>query len=47
MKDGNGNSRGFGFVDFKKHEDAQKAVDALNNTRLEGIFNSNKMSWLL
>lgn len=38
MKDRDGNSRGFGFVALEKHEDAQKAVEALNNTELEGIY---------
>lgn len=36
MKDRDGNSRGFGFVALEKHEDAQKAVDELNGTELEG-----------
>ncbi|CAO0797566.1 unnamed protein product [Mucor circinelloides] len=30
--DEEGNSKGFGFVNFENHEDAQKAVDALNET---------------
>ncbi|XP_031267715.1 polyadenylate-binding protein 6-like [Pistacia vera] len=30
MKDGKGNSRGFGFVNFESAEEARKAVDVLN-----------------
>lgn len=30
MKDGEGKSKGFGFVNFESHEDARKAIDALN-----------------
>jgi len=29
-------SRGFGFVEFESSEDAQKAMDALNDTEYEG-----------
>jgi len=36
MKDKDGNSRGFGFVALDKHEDAQKAVEALNGTDIDG-----------
>ncbi|CAK8683934.1 polyadenylate-binding protein 1-like [Clavelina lepadiformis] len=36
MKDRDGNSRGFGFVALEKHEDAQKAVEALNGKEIEG-----------
>jgi len=32
QKDDEGKSKGFGFVNFENHEDAQKAVDALNET---------------
>lgn len=35
-KDDEGKSRGFGFVNFEKHEDAQKAVDELNDTEYRG-----------
>lgn len=36
MRDSNGNSKGFGFVAMDNHEEAQKAVDALNGTDLDG-----------
>merc|ERR1711881_593732 len=36
MKDQNGQSKGFGFVAYESHEEAQKAVEALNGTELEG-----------
>ncbi len=29
-------SRGFGFVEFEKKADAQKAIEALNGTELKG-----------
>lgn len=35
-RDEDGHSRGFGFVNFEKHEDAAKAVDALNDTEVRG-----------
>src|SRR5205814_5744521 len=31
-----GQSRGFGFVEMNSSEDAQKAIDALNGTQLDG-----------
>ncbi len=31
-----GRSKGFGFVEFENEEDAQAAVDALNNTDFKG-----------
>jgi RNA recognition motif-containing protein len=31
-----GNSRGFGFVEMATVEEAQKAIEALNGTQLEG-----------
>lgn len=34
--DAEGKPKGFGFVNFEKHEDAQKAVDELNDKELEG-----------
>jgi polyadenylate-binding protein len=40
MRDDKGASRGFGFVNFEHHEDALKAVDALN-----GITLGNKKIW--
>ncbi|XP_048849733.1 LOW QUALITY PROTEIN: polyadenylate-binding protein 1b [Brienomyrus brachyistius] len=36
MTDENGKSRGFGFVSFERHEDAQKAVDEMNGKELNG-----------
>ena len=34
MKDGNGNSRVFGFVNFESPDEAKKAVEALNGAML-------------
>ena len=34
--DEEGKSKGFGFVNFEKHEEAQKAVDALHDTEVGG-----------
>ncbi|MCR4325145.1 MAG: RNA-binding protein [Candidatus Curtissbacteria bacterium] len=31
-----GRSRGFGFVEMAKEEDAKKAIDQLNGTEIEG-----------
>uniref|UniRef100_A0A672HPC5 Polyadenylate-binding protein 1-like n=1 Tax=Salarias fasciatus TaxID=181472 RepID=A0A672HPC5_SALFA len=36
MIDDTGKSRGFGFVSFERHEDAQKAVDEMNGKELNG-----------
>ncbi|KAM5246732.1 polyadenylate-binding protein 1-like [Ctenodactylus gundi] len=36
MRDNNGLSRGFGFVNFEKHEEAQKAVDHMNGKEVSG-----------
>ncbi|XP_032432777.1 embryonic polyadenylate-binding protein-like isoform X2 [Xiphophorus hellerii] len=36
MKDEKGQSRGFGFVNYAHHEDAQKAVDEMNGKELNG-----------
>ncbi|EJD02338.1 polyadenylate binding protein [Fomitiporia mediterranea MF3/22] len=36
QKDEEGKSKGFGFVNFKDHESAQAAVDALHDTELNG-----------
>ncbi|KAM9838559.1 polyadenylate-binding protein 1A-like isoform 2-T2 [Aulostomus maculatus] len=36
MIDDGGKSRGFGFVSFERHEDAQKAVDDMNGKELNG-----------
>ncbi|XP_032810439.1 polyadenylate-binding protein 1 isoform X1 [Petromyzon marinus] len=36
MMDEGGKSKGFGFVSFERHEDAQKAVDEMNTKELNG-----------
>ncbi|XP_058499213.1 embryonic polyadenylate-binding protein-like [Solea solea] len=36
MKDESGRSRGFGFVNYVNHEDAQKAVDEMNGKEING-----------
>ncbi|XP_037539873.1 embryonic polyadenylate-binding protein [Nematolebias whitei] len=36
MKDEKGRSRGFGFVNFAHHEDAQKAVEEMNGKEING-----------
>ncbi|KAM4842352.1 polyadenylate-binding protein 1-like [Thomomys bottae] len=36
MRNSSGQSRGFGFVNFEKHEDAQKAVDHMNSQEVSG-----------
>ncbi|XP_029298440.1 polyadenylate-binding protein 1b [Cottoperca gobio] len=36
MTDDSGKSRGFGFVSFDRHEDAQKAVDEMNGKEFNG-----------
>ncbi|XP_028251041.1 polyadenylate-binding protein 4 [Parambassis ranga] len=36
MTDATGKSRGFGFVSYEKHEDANKAVEDMNGTELNG-----------
>uniref|UniRef100_A0AAY4ABS1 Polyadenylate-binding protein n=1 Tax=Denticeps clupeoides TaxID=299321 RepID=A0AAY4ABS1_9TELE len=36
MTDENGKSKGFGFVSFERHADAQKAVDDMNGKELNG-----------
>ncbi|XP_072223902.1 polyadenylate-binding protein 1-like [Leuresthes tenuis] len=36
MKDEKGHSRGFGFVNYAHHEDAQKAVDEMNGKEING-----------
>ncbi|KAK9514826.1 hypothetical protein VZT92_025513 [Zoarces viviparus] len=36
MKDERGRSRGFGFVNYANHEDAQKAVDGMNGKDMSG-----------
>merc|ERR1739838_1122424 len=37
MKDGNGASKGFGFVAMENHEEAQKACENLNGKETEGV----------
>ena len=34
--DDEGKSKGFGFVNFETHEEAQKAVDTLHDTEFKG-----------
>ncbi|XP_064240287.1 polyadenylate-binding protein 4-like isoform X2 [Aotus nancymaae] len=36
MRDPNGKSKGFGFVSYKKHEDANKAVEEMNGKEVSG-----------
>lgn len=36
QRDETGKSRGFGFVNFVRHEDAQKAVESLHDTEIKG-----------
>ncbi|XP_044538609.1 polyadenylate-binding protein 1-like [Gracilinanus agilis] len=36
MTDDSGKSKGFGFVSYEKHEDAQRAVDEMNGKELNG-----------
>ncbi|XP_078481172.1 LOW QUALITY PROTEIN: polyadenylate-binding protein 1-A [Ciona intestinalis] len=36
MRDRDGNSRGFGFVAYDSHEEAQAAVEAMNGQEIEG-----------
>jgi len=36
QEDGTEKSRGFGFVDFENHEDAVKAIEALNGSQVPG-----------
>jgi len=36
MKDQNGLSKGFGFVAYESHEEAQKAVESLNGCEIDG-----------
>ncbi|XP_042550463.1 polyadenylate-binding protein 1-like isoform X2 [Dipodomys spectabilis] len=36
MRNSSGQSRGFGFVNFEKHEEAQKAVDHMNSQEVSG-----------
>lgn len=36
MTDERGQSEGFGFASFERHDDAQKAVDEMNGKELSG-----------
>jgi len=36
MKDDQGNSKGFGFVNYANHEEAQKAIDQMNGKDIDG-----------
>jgi len=36
MKDDQGNSKGFGFVNYAGHEEAQKAIDTMNGKDIQG-----------
>ena len=39
VNDAEGKSRGFGFVNFESHENAKKAIDALNNAEIgNGVY---------
>ena len=41
-----GNCRGFGFVEFENVNDATKAIDAVNGTRVSGrIIGTEKKQW--
>lgn len=37
VKDENGNSRGFGFVNFDNPDDARQALEAMNGSQLGGF----------
>jgi len=36
MKDDQGNSKGFGFVNYANHEEAQKSIDTMNGKDIQG-----------
>lgn len=42
MTDENGKSRGFGFVSFERHEDAQRVSSALNVVKLTYLTSWSK-----
>lgn len=46
-KDDNGNSRGFGFVNFDNPDDARRAMEAMNGSQLGklGIFFMALINW--
>lgn len=46
-KDDNGNSRGFGFVNFENPDDARQAMEAMNGSQLGklGIFLMALINW--
>lgn len=37
MKEDNGSSKGFGFINYDSHEEAQAAVDEMNGKEIEGL----------
>jgi len=37
MKDENGGSKGFGFINYNNHEEAQAAVDDVNGKEIDGV----------
>ncbi|XP_061077218.1 polyadenylate-binding protein 1-like [Conger conger] len=47
MTDNCGNSKGFGFVSYQRHEDAKRAVDNMNGTEINGrrIYVGRAQKW--
>uniref|UniRef100_F6XMP8 Polyadenylate-binding protein n=1 Tax=Ciona intestinalis TaxID=7719 RepID=F6XMP8_CIOIN len=46
MRDRDGNSRGFGFVAYDSHEEAQAAVEAMNGQEIEGASGSTDILYV-